>query len=142
MDMPDHVAETALAEQNSHTDDDPQSGMVLVYLETKLPSTWDSYTIDQRVQWYKATDQYREEIGRTLDSDGNPIGLLERESVCAQEIWSECFQKRLSDMSFIDSKKICESLRKLPGWKQEERTRRVGPYGPQRCFVKHKGEKP
>lgn len=144
MDMPDHVADAALIEQNSHTEDDPMAGGIAVYLETRIPGDWDGYTLEQRAQWYRATDGYREEQGKAISSDGQPAGLLERERVCAQEIWAECFQKKVSDMTLQDSKRICETLRKVPGWKQDEKTSRVGPYGPQRCFVrqKPKGAKP
>lgn len=140
MDMPDDVAATALKQQNEHTEDDPMAGGIAVYLETRIPGDWDGYTLEQRAQWYRATDGYREEQGKAIGSDGQAIGLFERRKVCAQEIWAECFQKKVSDMGLLDSKRICETMRKVPGWKQDEKTSRVGPYGPQRCFVRQKAK--
>lgn len=134
MDMPDHVAEKALQEQESHTDDDPMLGAITVYLEERVPNNWKSLNMDQRVQWYKSTDEYKAQQATAAGVDGEPVGLREREAVCAQEIWVECFGKKPSDMTRIDSKRICETLAKIPGWKQDDGTTRVGPYGPQRCF--------
>lgn len=115
----------ALAEeqQESHRESHAKEGLILEFLGRKIPSKWDSYDLQNRRQFWNGT----------LKLPDNEV-LVEREKVCAVEIWQECFNGDPKYMQRRDSAEINNILRNLKGWKMNKGTRRYGFYGAQRGF--------
>lgn len=117
------AAMTAHAErqQEMHRQEDPREGMILEFLSRQIPTDWCSWDMERRLFYNPGTY-----TGPTV----------ERASICAAEIWVECFKYRLQDMTQKDSRAINAILRNLPGW-EPLRYRPGADYGQQRGF--HKG---
>ena len=65
--------------------------------------------------------------------------LVEREKVCAAEIWVECLHKDLSWMGKTDAAEINGILSNAEGWERAKSGLRFGKfYGYQRAFVRSK----
>ena len=71
---------------------------------------------------------------------GNRTGTIQRTTVCAVEIWAECFGKDPSTIKRSDTYDIFGMLMKIGGWKKYSGNMngllRRPPYGPQRCYVR------
>ena len=60
--------------------------------------------------------------------------LVDRDKVCALEIWTECFGGEAKYMKRTDSREINQILGNLRGWKPNRSKRRYGPHGIQKGF--------
>lgn len=114
--------EIAKIQQEEHRESSPKEGIIREFVERKVPVGWDSKAIsDRRLYWSG-------EFGR-IETE-----TVERERICAAEIWVECFGKDISFMKKVDTREINDSLSCIPGW--ESYRGRFGPYGHQRGFRK------
>lgn len=104
---------------------DPREGMVQEYLDKLITPDWYSLTIEQR------KDFLHPDFVQTQE------GTVQRTFISAQEIWVECFHRRLQDMKPEDTYAIKKILIKLPEWsaRQDEKRERIGAeYGRQRVY--------
>ena len=62
------------------------------------------------------------------------VDLMDREKVCAAEIWQECFGSDIKYMGKRDSMEINNILSCISGWKRNKSSLRYGFYGTQRGF--------
>ena len=115
----------ALAEeqQESHRESHAKEGIIREFLAKKIPSEWDSYDLMRRRQFWSGT----------LKLPADEV-LVDREKVCAVEIWQECFNGDPKYMKRQDSTEINSILGNIEGWKRNKRERRYGFYGAQRGF--------
>lgn len=115
----------ALAEeqQESHRESHAKEGIIREFLAKKIPSEWDSYDLMRRRQFWSGT----------LKLPADEV-LVDREKVCAVEIWQECFNGDPKYMKRQDSTEINSILGNIEGWKRNKRARRYGFYGAQRGF--------
>ena len=60
--------------------------------------------------------------------------MVERQRVCAMEIWAECFGGDPRFMQRRDSMEINGIMTGMEGWEKEKTPRKSGPYGSQRGF--------
>ncbi len=120
------VKEAAAMEQNDSLETDPKEGLVRDYLDRLLPIDWAKYDIGARRAFIHGTD-----FGEVKE------GSVVRNSVCAHEIWAECFCRDLAAIKKQDSYEINTILRKL-GWVQSEENKRLPIYGRQRLSVRPK----
>lgn len=104
--------------QESHREASGKEGMIRDFLEKKIPTSWDSMDLMKRRQFWNGTLVLPE--GETL---------VEREKVCAMEIWSECLNGDARYMKRIDSMEINGIMSAMSGWKRNKSKRRFGPYG-------------
>lgn len=113
------IEEQARQIQEGHTEEDPRTGIIQKYLNTRLPFEWDSLEIAERRSYLK-----------------NSTGNIQREKVCAAEIWTECLDADYKKITVWDSRQICDILRKL-GWVERNPKRtRFKIYGTQTTFIK------
>lgn len=116
--------EEARAIQDAHGEDSPKLGMITQYLDTLLPKDWADMDIYQRRSFLQ---------GDTFNAPGD--GVVEREKVCAAEIWCEVYEKKLGDLTNYEAKEINKLLDKIPGWKKSKEPGRYGKlYGRQRGY--------
>lgn len=117
-------------EQTAALESDVREGMIAEYLKALLPEDWDKMDLAERRGFLRG-DQF---IG------GNRTGTIQRTTVCAVEIWAECFGKDPSTIKRSDTYDIFGMLMKIGGWEKYSGNTngllRRPPYGPQRCYVR------
>ncbi|MDM5900255.1 hypothetical protein P7319_14370, partial [Staphylococcus aureus] len=86
----------------------PYTGIIDEYLNTPIPSNWEDLTIFERRRFYQG------------DVDMLPTGnvdYVERNKVCALEVFVECFGKDKGDSrGSMEIRKISNILRQLDNW--------------------------
>lgn len=120
------IEEEAKKQQESHKESNPKEGIIKEFLEKKVPSDWSRRDLSARRDYWNFG--YK-------DMDENL--LVERERVCAAEIWCECFYGDLKLMRRTDSTEINGILSTLEGWRRTEGPLKYGKYyGLQRGYVR------
>uniref|UniRef100_UPI001FAD9B51 virulence-associated E family protein n=1 Tax=Clostridium symbiosum TaxID=1512 RepID=UPI001FAD9B51 len=115
------VEEMAQEQQENHREASGKEGIILDFLDRKIPANWDQMSIQSRRMFW----------GGNLHTEGE---LVEREKVCAVEIWTECFNGDQKYMKRTDSSEINNILVGAKGWRRNKSSRRYGPYGTQKGF--------
>lgn len=112
---------TAREIQASYEEENPRVGLILEYLDRKLPDHWWKMGVMQRREW--------------LDSDAQ--GTHERKMVSIIEIWSEALRGQPDKLDRYGVKEIREIMARLPEWRRSGDKRiSVDPYGRQRYYQK------
>lgn len=113
----------ALAEeqQESHREASGKEGIILDFLEKRIPTNWDQMSVQSRKMFLAGNLHTEEE-------------LVEREKVCAVEIWTECFNGDQKYLKRTESTEINNILLGAKGWVRNKSVRRYGPYGRQKGF--------
>ena len=126
----------ASMEQTAALESDVREGMIAEYLDKLLPEDWDRMDLAERRGFLRG-DQF---------TGGNRVGTVQRTTVCAVEVWAECFGKDPSAIKRSDTYDIFGMLMKIGGWEKysgnKTGVQRRGLYGPQRCFVRKDSVKP
>jgi len=118
-------AEMATVMQQKAVIADPREELVRDYLDRKLPTDWYSWSISKRRDFLYDEDT------------PEPKVWIRRRYVCAQEIWVECFGRRMQDMRPTDTYEIRRIMMKMEGWNGQSVRRRIGgEYGRQRAFTR------
>ena len=121
--LEDELAADSEKAQRSAMEADERVGMVEVYLNTLLPSTWKDMDLYERRNWLAdRKDPTRQ------------AGTVRREKVCNAEIWAECFGRNLPDMKPSDSYAIAALMMQIEGWKKAEKRLYLPLYGRQRGY--------
>jgi predicted P-loop ATPase len=111
-------------EQETHRESNAREGIVREFIERPIPVNWDKRTLNERRLYWAA------EYG------GDNYETVHRDSICAAEIWCECFNGELKYMKRSDALEINNILANIAGWKRHDKVHRFGCYGPQRGFIK------
>ena len=126
----------ASMEQTAALESDVREGMIAEYLDKLLPEDWDRMDLAERRGFLRG-DQF---------TGGTRVGTVQRTTVCAVEVWAECFGKDPSTIKRSDTYDIFGMLMKIGGWEKysgnKTGVQRRGLYGPQRCFVRKDSVKP
>lgn len=126
--LSDETLKMAQDLQQSHSEDNDMLGLIEVYLNTPIPSNWDKLSIPERTQWINATDEFRD--------TSNKDDLKVRTRISAIEVWCECLQQNKALITKAKSREINECLSRISGWESTKGTKKFGPYGVQRGFIK------
>jgi len=111
--------------QAEHTEESAQKGVIEKFLEKKVPIGWDTYTLEQRLNYWACDFESEEEAA-----------VQERTKVCAAEIHAELFKGRPTDFTIGRAREINTILRSIPGWKAKSRVNCGAYYGQQRGFIR------
>lgn len=114
----------ARKKQEDYREASPREGIIRGFLEKKIPSDWNSKSIYQRISFFNNEFEAK-------DAEA----LVDRDRICAAEIWCECFHGDLKLMRRQDVIEINGILNNLDGWERKS-TARFGPYGTQRGFIR------
>ncbi len=117
------VEALAFEQQESHREISGKEGVILDFLEKKIPTNWDQLDLSTRRMFLAG--------GNRGDTE-----LVSRDKVCAVEIWVECFGGDQKYMKRQECTEINNILNTAKGWKRNKSARRYGPYGVQRGFEK------
>jgi len=83
---------------------DERVGIIQSFLDKKLPLDWDTRSLERRKAYFRDTDP--------LSADG----ILERETVSAVEILSECFGQPVDDKARYKTREINALMKNVQGW--------------------------
>lgn len=112
------------AEQEAHREGNAKEGIIQEFVSRRVPLDWDKRSINERKLYWTA------EFGR------DSIETVERDRICAAELWVECLGGDLKFMRRADALEINNILGNIPGWKRHGSNFRAGCYGTQKGFVK------
>lgn len=118
-------AKIATERQEEHLESNPKEGLIKEFVSRKIvPGFNEKSIIDRKIFW--ANDR------SALQSE-----LIERDRICAAEIWCECFGADIKMMKRQDTVEINSILSTIKEFEKSEKPLRFGPdYGIQKCFVK------
>lgn len=116
--LPKEIERLAEKVQEDHRESSGKEGMIRDFLEKKIPEGWDGYDLQRRRMFWN---------GGIKPLEGEV--LVDRDKVCAMEIWTECFNGDPRFMKRMDSLEINGILSTIEGWKKNKSKRRYGPYG-------------
>lgn len=117
------IAAEAVKQQEAHRDVSPWAGPIARWLDRKVPSDWLKWDSLQRAMYWG---------GNTA----NVGDLIERDRVCALEVWVECLGGDMKRFSRRDAAEINNILAGLPGWYRPHSPIRCGPYGIAKGFCR------
>lgn len=118
------IEEEAKKIQEGHREASPREGLIIDFINKPVPSDWFDWPLDRRRDYWNANVQ-------------GEYQLVERETICAAEIWCELFNGNIRDLCAgnRDSREINNILASLTGWRRMQAVSRFGrPYGSQRGF--------
>ena len=114
----------ALEQQEDHRELSGKEGIVREFVEKPILSNWRELSIGQHRQFWNGN----------LKS-GDDVQLVQRETVCAMEIMTECFNMNPGYSNRADSREINAILASMKDWKRNKSMRRYGPgYDRQKGF--------
>ena len=119
--LPPELEAAALEQQRDFTEDDPRAGEVARFLDLLLPNDWGQKDKLERRAWLS-------------DELAAGAGVVRRDRVCVAEIWNELFQEDTGKLERQRGDQIRAIMRTMPGWRENPKKQKCGPYGTQRCF--------
>lgn len=85
------------------------------FLARKVPVDWPHWSVEARRRFWANPTQAED--------------LVDRDRVCALEVWVEAWDKSPDSMTYADAVEINAAIAALGGWKQTASSFRFGPYG-------------
>ncbi len=116
------VEKEAQRRQESHREASPKEGLIEEFVSRKVPDDWSKWPLDRRRDFWanNATGDYN---------------LVDRDRICALEVWCELFFSNQRDIKPQDVREINATLANMQGWKRSRNPLRCGPYNLQRGFI-------
>ncbi|MEG1869111.1 MAG: virulence-associated E family protein, partial [Clostridiales bacterium] len=111
--------EAAKIAQEEHRETSAKEGLIKEFLAREIHPDWQRWDIQQHQMFW--------------GNPNKPQGLIQRDRVCAGEIWVECLGGNLRFMKRTDTVEINGILSSLPGWEYAG-NQRFGSYGTQKGF--------
>lgn len=116
----------AKEEQDSHSEDNVYKGIIIDYLEKKIPKNWDTMDLFGKRTYLDEYENSKEQYEET--------DLILRDKVCAAEIWEEALKMDIRYLKKSDSIELNKILSTFYKWEKIKVTARFGKYGVQRGF--------
>ena len=116
----------AKEEQEAHSEDNVFKGIILDYLDKKIPKNWNSLDAFAKRTFL---DEYE-----TMSKQYDENDLILRDKVCAAEIWEEALKNSIRFMKKSDSIEINKVLVSLNEWEKIKTSSKFGKYGVQRGY--------
>ena len=117
----------AKAKQEEHREASVREGLIIDFVKKKVPADWAKWSIDRRRDFW---------AGQLHTQDGQSVELVDRDRVCAAEVWCELFNGNTKDIKNSDAREINAVLANIKGWKRFSGPARFGPYSVQRGFYR------
>jgi putative DNA primase/helicase len=120
----------AFSQQADAMESDDREGLVIDYLDRRLPETWSNMDLYER-RCFLSSSEFG---GSVVD------GTVKRERVCTMEIWCECFCKEAVNMKKQDAYELNGMMAKIEGWERYDGNKKGNfkfpIYGSQRGYIK------
>ena len=120
--MPPEIEKMAQEQQEQHAEEYGREGIIKDFLEKKVPINWWRMDPFQRRQYLN---------GQIVVEEDN---LMERDRVCAMEIWVECLNGDPKYAKRTDIMEINGVLKKMKKWEKENTSSRYGRHETQKSF--------
>ncbi len=118
------VEQEAIRRQEAHREANVQEGLIEEFASRQVPDDWVKWPLDRRRDYWSG------------GAMGGGYTMVERDRVCAAEVWCELYNKNIGDMRKSDAREINAVLASLPGWERAH-TRFGVSYGDkQRGFIR------
>lgn len=92
------------------------------FLARKVPVDWPHWSVEARRRFWANPTQAED--------------LVDRDRVCALEVWVEAWDKSPDSMTYADAVEINAAIAALGGWNKTSKAGRFGPYGVQKGWNK------
>ena len=125
--LPKEIEQMAEAAQEEHRESSGKEGIIQIFLEREIPENWETMDLMQRRMFLQ---------GNAKQGDG--VALTQRTTVCAAEIWAECFGSDPKYLGRRESMEINAVLSGMQGWQKMRTPRKFGVFGSQRGFERVK----
>lgn len=112
--------------QEEHKESNVKEGLILEFVNRKVPSDWHKRSLDERKMYWSG------EFIRANEAE-----TIERDRVCALEVWCECFGGDAKFLKRADAIEINSILASMKGWERCKSTFRFGYCGIQRGYTKN-----
>lgn len=119
-DLADHAQER----QEAHRESGSREGLVLDWLERPVPAEWAKWDLNKRRAFW----------GGGMSTDG--LELVQRDRVCALEVWCELLEKAPGDMKYNDAREINDTIMSIGGWTKTPGSIRFGYCGKQKGWTR------
>lgn len=113
----------ARAKQEEHREVTAREGLIQEFVDRQVPEDWCQYSLPQRQAFWCGG----------MAGGGN-ARLVDRDRVCALEVWVEALGGDAKGMKNTEAREINDVIAAMPGWKRFDGVRRFGPHGVQRGF--------
>lgn len=120
--LPPELESAAQEQQEAHREVSPREGLIQEFVNRQIPDDWLKWPLDRRRDYW------------TNNAVGD-YNLVDRNRICALEVWCEVFNGTQRDMKTQDVREINAVLTKIPGWKRSKSSIYCGPYQNQRGFI-------
>ncbi len=120
------LEEVAKEKQEAHRETSPREGLILEFLDRKVPEDWVKWPLDQRKTFW---------AGGMVDQDSIP--LVERDRVCPAEVWVEALGGDMLRMTKWDAREINAVIQASGVWEKTKSSCSFGIYGKQRGYVRN-----
>ncbi len=111
-------------EQESHRVRSPREGLIVDFINAKVPEDWIKWPLERRRMFY--SESFKKD----------DIKLVERDRVCALEVWCEVLNGDFRGMRYTDAAEINGIIAMHSEWKRQKSPRKFGYCGSQRGFEK------
>ena len=123
--LPRDLEKKAREVQESYEEENPREGIVADYLDRLLPADWEERDIYSRRQWLEGTE----------------VGTVQREAVCAMEVYVEALNGNPDRMDRYAIKEVNDLLAKMYDWqRQGSKQKTFKPYGRQKYYARRPTE--
>lgn len=113
----------AREEQEEHRESSPREGMIQDFVTRQVPADWSKWDRSRRQTFWNG-------------GIAGDLPLIDRDRVCALEVWCEALGGDPKAMKYTDAQEINDTVAQIPEWERSKKTVRFGTYGPQKGFVR------
>lgn len=117
------IEEYARQEQEEHRERSPQEGIIREFIEQRIPRDWTKWDLARRMAFWNGS------VAGDLD-------LVERDRICALEVWCEALGNDFRYIRNSDAAEINSVISMTPGWERMKKTAKFGYCKTQRGFEK------
>lgn len=117
------LEDAARAAQEEHRETGTREGVILDFINRKVPDDWQKWPLDRRKTFWAGGAQ-------------GDVKLVERSRVCALEVWCEALDGKQKEIRYSDTVEINGVLGMADGWEKCPNSMRFGYCGVQRGFQK------
>ena len=118
------LADFAQERQEAHRESGTREGLIKDWLAKQVPADWAKWDLNKRRAFW----------GGGLSTAG--LTLVDRDRVCALEVWCELFDKAPGDMRYTDAREINDIIMTAGDWERSGGSLRFGYCGKQKGWVR------